>query len=345
VQVYLDRANQVSESFGIPASNMLYIPEMLAAHPPGYGQYFTIGSESSNGENVIPLPPQVTTESQVSSGGLSLAIREQLINNALDRNLNPGFYPLLILGGSFQESAFGDPAASAAALRYIAAHPWIKPLSREDLQALPRKVDYQFLPGTTRVSTTNQFSPSPVLGSLPAPGTSPSNKLLQEAWDAAFSLYYSLPPEPETLAQLRSNYSGQPGIILAASHWEAETYSTNSCGFDLDINGFPECILASDEQFAVIDPLGARLIAYFYRDESGVHQVIAPSHQFIAGLGDPSAWNLEAGEGADPAGIHGAFADTPPPWVIYSELASESGLTFTSPISRLKKLIPWSRKV
>ena len=336
-QVYLDRANQVSEDFGIPASDLLYTPGTLAVHPPGYSQYFIASNQALDGENLIPLPPQETREPQVSTGGLSLAIRKQLLNNAIEWNLNPGSYPLLVLGGSFQESAFGDPAASAASLSYIAAHPWIKPLNRQDLQLLPRKVYFQYLPGTTRVSNVDQFLPSPVLGSFPEPGSSSSGTLLQEAWDSAFSLYYALPPVPDTLVQLRANYSGQPGIILAASDWEAESYTTNSCTFDLDWDGFPECILASNEQFAVIDPLGARLLAYFYRDKSGVHQVIAPSHQFIAGLSDPSAWDLEAGEGADPAGIHGAFADAAPPWSVYSEMASEKGFTFTSPDLQIEK--------
>jgi hypothetical protein len=106
-------------------------------------------------------------------------------------------------------------------------------------------------------------------------------------------------------------------ILAAAGEWAAAAYEAQDCSVDLDWDGFPECILASESQFVVIDLLGARLIAYFSRDKSGYHQVVAPTSQFIVGLGDPSTWLLDADDGADPAGIHGAFADSPPPWLLY----------------------------
>jgi hypothetical protein len=150
-------------------------------------------------------------------------------------------------------------------------------------------------------------------------------------------LYSPLPPEAESLAQLRAAYSGQPGILSAAGRWAAAPYSATDCRRDLDWDGFAECILASENQFAVIDELGARLIAYFYRDSSGVHQVVAPTSQFIVGLGDPSTWIMDAADGADPAGIHGAFADSPPPWPLYSYSENEDGLTFFSPDQQIQK--------
>ena len=334
---YLERSRQVSERYSIPPSDILYIPGDYQELEPGYALYFTPEEQTSRFASQIPIPHQASQEPQASPEGLSLAIRLNLINNALTRDSNPGDFPVLVLGGSFQDSAFGDPAASSAALSYIANHPWLKPLNIDDLRALSSETEFQYPPGATQVSNTEQFIPSAILATLPDPGGSGVNSLQQEAWASTYSLYSALPPEPETLAQLRAAYSGQPGTLLAAGRWADESYSAQHCRVDLDLDGFPECILASENQFAVIDPLGARLIAYFYRDETGVHQLIAPSNQFIVGIGDPSTWNLDAGDGADPAGIHGAFADSPPPWPLYSISPASDGITLTSPDQQIEK--------
>ncbi len=331
---YLDQANEISSQFEIPPSDSLFIPRNMPLVP-GYSSYFTPASQTSQFPPQIPLPPQSAYEAQADPDGLSLSIRRILLMNALERTADPGRFPLLMLGGSLQDSAFGDPSASPAALSYIANHPWIDPLNMDDLRALPGDTEFQILPGTTRASDAGQFSPSPSLARLPEPDS--SNPLIGAAWDSAFSLYSTLPPGAETLAQLRAAYSGQPGILAAAGEWGTAAYTARDCGVDLDYDGFPECILASENQFAVIDPLGARLIAYFYRDNTGLHQVVAPTSQFIVGLGDPSTWLLEAVDGADPAGIHGAFADSPPPWPLYSYSTAGDGISFTSPDQQVEK--------
>lgn len=331
---YLDRANQVSESFDIPPSDILYLPRAMQELTPRYLLYFTPANNLSQLPHQISLPPQGPQEAQAGRDGLSLAIRRNLLNNAFDREMNSSSFPLLILGGSLQDSGFGDPAASSATLSYISNHPWIWPLNIDDLHTLPGETEFQYLPGSTQTGEMGSFSPSPVLATLP--GTA-ANPLFQEAWDSAFSLFSALPPEPGTLPQLRAAYSGQPGILLAAGNWADEPYSDQNCGTDLDWDGFPECILSTGNQFAVIDPLGARLIAYFYRDNSTVHQVIAPSSQFVTGLGDPSTWILDAVDGADPAGIPGAFADSPPPWPIYNLSTTGHGISFTSPDQQIEK--------
>ena len=167
--------------------------------------------------------------------------------------------------------------------------------------------------------------------------TDNTSRSFNGSFSFVFSLYSILPPEPDTLAQLRAAYSGQPGNLLAAGSWADETYSAQGCRVDLDLDGYPECILASENQFAVIDPIGARLIAYFFQHETGVHQLIAPSNQFIVGIGDPSTWYLDAGDGADPVGIQGAFADSPPPWPVYSVSVAQDGITLTSPDQQIEK--------
>ena len=334
---YPDYANLVSERFDLPPSDMLYLPRTFEDIPEGYSLYFSLPDQNSRLEPRIPLPPQTSQDPQATADGLPLTIRKNLLNNALNLDADPASYPLLVLGGDLQDSAFADPASAAATLSYIANHPWIKPLNRDDLHVLPRQTEPQYLPGITKPSDTALFAPSPMLSILPEPEINQSNPLYQAAWESALSLYAPLPPEPDNLPQLRSNYTGQPGILLSAAQWADEPYSRLDCQSDLDLDGIPECILSSEEQFAVIDQLGARLMAYFYRSDSGVHQIIAATAQLIVGLGDPSTWQLEALDGADPAGIHGAFSDTPPPWSRYLPTSMGDGITFTSPDQQIIK--------
>ena len=336
-EYYPEYANLISNQFDIPSSDMLYVPRLMDGFDLNYVLYFSPAEHNSPYGFHIPLPPQIPQEPQASPEGIPLTIRKKLLKIALQNRSAPSGYPILVLGGSLQESAFADPASAASTLSYIANHPWIKPLDGDALRSLPAHAEPQYLPGNTIPSSTEQFAPSSVLSNLPEPGYSPSNPLYLAAWDSALSLYAPLPPESNTLAQLRSNYTGQPGILLAAAQWEDNPYSSQDCLTDPDQDGIPECILTSEDQFAVIDLLGARLIAYFYRTESGIHQIIAPTSQLIVGLGDPSTWQMEAHEGADPVGIHGAFADSPPPWPQYQVSLKGSKITFTSPGQQVKK--------
>lgn len=335
---YLDFANQVSEQFNIPGSRFLYSPRRLANTENDYVLYFSPDGYNLQAGRWIPLPPQIPFEPQANPDGFPLDIRKLLIKNALLRTSAPSSFPLLILGGDLQESTFADPASSNATLSYIANHPWIQPLNRDDLNALPAGVNPQSLPGDTSPSNIDQFSPSGVLTNFPEPGTPPSNPLYLAALENALSLYATLPPEPSSLAELRASYSGQPGILLAAADWAENPYTSEDCIVDLDLDGIPECILATGEQFAVIDPLGARLVAYFYHNEEGAHQIITPSSQFLVGLADPSSWHLEYGEGADPAGIPGAFSDSAAPWPLYQVSHLSNRLIFRAPDQQISKV-------
>ncbi len=237
---------------------------------------------------------------------------------------------MLILGGSLLESAFGDPQSATATLSYISNHPWINPLNKDELLTLPLNTAPQILPGTTSIPK-DLFSPSAVLRILPDPGLNSHNPLYQSTWESALSLYAPLPPEPDTLPLLRSNYSGQPGITLEAARWADNPLPRQDCLSDPDLDGVSECILASDHFFAIIDPQGARLLAFYFLSDNGIHQIIGPTSQFIVGLADPSVWRIDAGEGADTAGVHGAFADQTPPWSLFDITHTEDFIEFTSP--------------
>jgi hypothetical protein len=111
------------------------------------------------------------------------------------------------------------------------------------------------------------------------------------------------------LPELRANYAGQIDILLAAAGWTTSPVVVSSCDRDLDQDGIQECLMASSEYFAVIELDTGAVTHAFVRGPDGVHQILAPTSQFIVGISDPSQWNLSAGLQADPQVIPGAFAD------------------------------------
>ena len=144
--------------------------------------------------------------------------------------------------------------------------------------------------------------------------------------------------DPEKLAELRANYLGEIGNLLAAAEWEhgySNEKSTSpisntisiDCTYDIDFDGQPECILTNKNYFVSLDPQGARLSGLFVRIPGDVTQLVGGSSQFIVGLSDPSKWDLTAGPLADPAIIPGAFAG---PWTDYQVEPLENGVRFTT---------------
>ncbi len=338
---YLEDLKSVSRSFGLNSSDILYSPHLMDESNENYRLIFTSfeerNSELYSRSGILPLPPEKPLEFQATPDGLAIPLRKLLLSNALILNNRSRETPLLILGGSLPESAFGDPRSAAATLSYISNHPWIKPFNSDELRSLPLNTSPQVLPGTTTSTPIDLFSPSTALLNLPDPGLNPHNLLYQAAWDSAISLYAPLPPEPASLPVLRSNYSGQPGIALEAARWADNPQPRQDCLSDPDLDGISECILATDRHFAILDPEGARLLAYYFLSENGIHQIIGPTSQFIVGLADPTVWRIDAGEGADTAGVHGAFADQLLPWRLFNVSNSEDYLEFTSPDQLITK--------
>lgn len=97
---------------------------------------------------------------------------------------------------------------------------------------------------------------------------------------------------------LAKNYAGLPPVLEAAAAWSEHPAPVAECRNEL-------CVLASEKFYAVLSPLGGRLVFFF----AGKDQLVGPTAQFFIGLSDRSVWDLAGGEGADPAQIMGAFAD------------------------------------
>lgn len=332
VQTVAD-SRQAGLNFGLRGSLWLYTPVIPENTVPEYPFIFTqlqsVQPASWKGRTILPVPLP-GDDPQMDQDGLSQEIRAELLRNAAASGGGRQQAPPVILGGSLPDHPLGDPQAAESVFNYIAAHPWIQPLSEADLETLHPAASPE---GFARPV---QAPYSPVLKELPAPAN-PAHLLEQAAWQEGLSLYSSLPPEPEQLAQLRTLYSGQPGLILAASDWASDPAAIQDCSTDPDQDGQMECLLADSKTLAVIDPLGGRLIMLFTRRELGLHQLVAPVSQLITGLSDPSEWNLERGEAAEAPGLQGAFADTRTFWQIYKVELLPGEIHLISPDGQVRK--------
>jgi hypothetical protein len=111
-------------------------------------------------------------------------------------------------------------------------------------------------------------------------------------------------------------------VLLAAARWAAIPAPAASCATDPDFDGRAECILASQQVFALIETDSGGLAFLFVRGssdgstapspQSAIHQLVGPSSQLISGQSNPGGWDLSAGPLADPAVIPGAFFDRDP---------------------------------
>jgi hypothetical protein len=234
-----------------------------------------------------------------------------------------------VLGGDLPHSNWGEPQRARATFEYLKAHPWIQFLDADSVTILNPS------PGE-RLSLSNIPTSPEDEKILKKFNNAPPSPLSDAALDAYLALYAPSALSSPELAALRGNYLGQVGMLLAAADWDVNPYSGLTCDPDLDMDGEAECILASREIFIIIEPHNGSMVFAFIRSESDVHQVIAPSSQFVVGLSDPSNWDLSAGRKADPAVILGAFADDYGPYQIIQD---ENQLIFQNEIVSKKYLL------
>jgi hypothetical protein len=321
--IALDFSRRAAEGFGLPASLFVY-----AAAPPEVApatRYLFVSLPDASrlarraGQTLIPLP--ALPDGQATAGGPSLEVRGAL----MDAALSPDPADLVVLGGSLPHSTWGQADSAKATFDWLAAHPWIHALDGDDLLTFPIGADDgPAAPGTT--STT----------SLPDLLSAPANAITDSAWQAYFML--TAPTDDAQLAELKGKYIHQLFVLWSASEWAENPTSEISCWENSVFEtGGNHCILANEHFYAVIAPNGARLTHLFYLDAAGPRQLVAPSSQFIVGLSDPSTWQLDQGEAADPSVLPGAFFDATSAWMRYEPVISADAITLTSADgSRLK---------
>lgn len=334
-------ARQISQEFEISPSFLLFTPQLPAYEPLSYQTIFTLSQVESKPflwGNALIIPIQENRqEQQISRQGLSLDIRKALLKsfeNGVNDNSN-----IFILGGNLPQSNWGDQESVDAAMKYIAEHPWIKPLNTNGIMAIRKDVSFSnsaFLdPFDSGTQPTYHFDVSNQI--TVSNKELVENPVLSAALQSYLSLFSPLPPETDILYDLRKKYFNQIGHFLNAAKWAEQPFLLSTCDTDPDNDGQNECILSSEHYYAVFEKAGARLILLFIRSNNEasrkfeVHQVLGPTSQFLVGIGDPGTWHIEAGESADSGGTHGAFFDSLNSWNQYTpSLVSPDHITFSS---------------
>lgn len=322
-EVSLHFSRRLAAGFDLPASQFVYNAS-ARFQSNSLAQFYPLDDGShlsrSGSTRLIPLP--AADAIQATPDGPSLDVRRALVAAALSSDLAD----LIVLGGDLPHSTWGNENMAAPTFAWIAAHPWIEPLTAEDLMAFP-------------VGGTNIKSlPTPVDPSLPLVDFNPeSNNVLADlAWQTYLSLH--VPTDDNTLGPLRAHYDGQVGSLLAAASWAENPSAYPSEEFDLNKFSSGEYFLSSGNYFAIIDNRenNAILTNLFCLNDAGPHQIIAPSSQFTVGLSDPSEWNLELGEAADPSVIPGAFSDGTANWTVSQPIIATDSITFTNQDGNLR---------
>ncbi len=324
-------------SLGLPASHMLFattIPQDLSGYTNIFKLYSTDepqGMFTRNAQSrwtMIPFSPQLTGEIQQASRiGPTLLTRQQLVSQALENSHNEKSTSVLVLGGDLVATTWGDPQSVRETLRYISAHPWIKPLTASDINT------HATMPwtSTNEIAITTDLPifdsvTNSLISELPNAVNDP---LVGEAWHSYADLLSPVYPLVDELMTLRANYAGHVLLLLAASRWNAAPTLLSSCQEDLDLDGELECVLANEYMLGFFNMDEGTLTHLFSRSESGmVHQWIAPSAQFTTATSDPSLWQVDAGPHADPDVIPGAFAET---GGSYTASISENSIAFERP--------------
>ncbi len=259
------------------------------------------------------IPVQSGESGQATSGetelltdppGLPIDLRMELLRTAL----SPDPADLVVLGGSLPTSAWGDSRAAQSAFAYIAAHPWIHALDANDLAIFP----------------TVQAALPAATGPPTDPGSSPHAGLVDQvetelraapdgiprdlAWQSFFML--TTATSDAKLQSLRLGYLPLVRDLITVSRWAANPQPLSRCDWDVDGDGLPECLLASNRILLIIRPDGARLLFAFARIGDQAVELVAPASQFAVGLGDSSEWQPALGIfGGDPNDVPGGFTE------------------------------------
>ncbi len=311
VEESLEFSARAAAGFGLPGSDFAYAAG-LDLLPASRAQFFDLPDAShlarAGATRLIPLP--AAEPAQATENGPSLEVRRALVETLFSADESD----LVVLGGSLPDSTWGDSDMAYPAFAWLAGHPWVWALDGYDLLTFPIGGELQAAPAPA----------SPADAWPEALRRAPQNTVTQSAWQMYLQL--NTPASDSRLQELRRAYVGQVGLLLEAAAWAVSPAPRADCASDPDGDGRAECLLANEHYFAVIETNGARLTYLFYLDETGSHQLVAPTVQFIVGLSDPSQWHPEHGDAADPGAVMGAFSDAGGVFDEYTVRRVEEGL-------------------
>ena len=267
-----------------------------------------IESLEENGLVILPIKDNYTfpepnfdeiTIDQIDSipeNSPSIETRNAILNTFHNPN------SIIFLGGDFSKSAWGNFDTAIKILNYIKNHPWLKPLNEKAILTPKPTEDPIFV--DDRIKNIQEK-----LLFLP-------DNSIKQVLQMFITTFFEMEENKEK--ELKRQYLGQMGHLLAILEWSKNPQETTDCSKDLDWDCNSECFLATDTTAAVLETDGG-YISFAFTYNSGVfHQIIGPSFQLITGLSDPIEWDISKGIGADPKVIPGAFVNSNQKWTSYS---------------------------
>jgi hypothetical protein len=223
--------------------------------------------------SIFPSPAGAGLSGQERDQQFSLEQRRALVGAAQssqERFRSPG---ILVLGGDLPQTAWGDPNFARAAFDWFAAHPWIKIMDAQDLLAAETSGGFDLLERQAGEDRSDGISLDRLAIEIEK---TPPGPVADAAWQAFLALFYAAYPNPPELPALRAQYAGQVGVLLSAARWAASPLPVADCTQDPDLDGQPECVLASEQVYALFETGPGALTYAFALSKSGVHQIIGP---------------------------------------------------------------------
>lgn len=282
VERMLNDSRAIGLTFDLPASALNYIPQNLSK----------VSTTSPHSKANFSMSGE---DQQATRSGPSISLRKSLVSLSIQSATRQ----IAVLGGSLPETLWGDALASIMTLEYLRTRPWLWFLTEEHIAA------------SGGVDVTDYFELSVAHG--PMVSTHPQMGLVE--WQMFRSLNITYGDSDERLPSLRKNYLGQLNLLKFTEIWANSPRSQVQCDIDLNMDDKPECILASKNQLAILDPELGELSIYAVKDTAssiGYTQIIGPFYQFASGYSDPPTWEQESGLGVGSETTTGAFGF---PWM------------------------------
>ena len=288
-------------------------------------------------KTLIPLPSpffdsQNETEpneiiNQINNEGLSFEVKKALVEKALSDDKGD----LLVLGGNFRQSPWGDPDMAAAAMSYLSNHPWINVLDGYETLTFPTLAVHNLDTGdcTDLLCTPleNGLYTNANLEYLFLYKYNLRSQFddLQENIFSALAkesmIYLISYPVELDLLTLKLNYLKTIEPLIEASNWLKNSAEQQICKEDY-------CILSSETLFFVISKKDGSLIFAGSNINEKPLQWIASSANTAVGLSDPSDWLVKDFRIFDPAVINGGFSQTNAPEGFYGVYLEDDGIIF-----------------
>jgi hypothetical protein len=151
-------SRRAAAGFNLPASQFVY--SAASNLQSNYlAQFLPLDNSShlarSGGTRLIPLP--AADAIQATQDGPSLDVRRALVAAAFSSDQSD----LVVLGGDLPRSTWGNEDMAGPTFAWIAAHPWIQPLTGDDLMTFPVEA-LEVRPPTT-TSAVTPFPPGSLI--------------------------------------------------------------------------------------------------------------------------------------------------------------------------------------